>query len=149
MLLYLIWIIQYFYRFLCIFNLYLIHQRAPVTDLYPVETTPPWNEHSTWKIGLPQKESSLPTIHFSAAMLVSGRVCHDVLPFSPGRSETKIWTPGRAPTVAGRSKKATKLNNVRCVGDGFDRFWSEICWWLKQWETWKHLLYFIWKVYSP
>ena len=28
-----------------ILNLYLIHHGAPVTDLYPVETTPPWNEH--------------------------------------------------------------------------------------------------------
>lgn len=36
-------------------------------------------------------------------------------PFSPGRSETKIWTPGRAPTVAGRSKKSdeTKQRAVR------------------------------------
>ena len=48
MLLYLNWIIQYFYRFLSILNLYLIPQGAPVTDLYPVETTPSWNEHSTW-----------------------------------------------------------------------------------------------------
>ena len=56
--------------------------------------------------------------------------------------------PAVRPPLRGEAKKATKLNNARCVGHGdLMGFWSERCWWLKQRETWKHLLYLIWKVY--